>query len=71
MTRHTCPDCHLSIPNGQAVIRSVAFKRAVKCRPCAEDAGWIDLPAPRGPHDSELVSRGVDQAEAWANGGAR
>lgn len=78
MSKHTCNDCHTSIPRGQEVKRTTSlFDRSallVKCRPCAEDAGWIDFPAPRGPLSVEVESaaaRGVAAAEAYANGARR
>lgn len=34
---YTCTDCHLPIPAGQAVLRSVSFVRVAYCLPCARD----------------------------------
>ena len=78
MSRHTCTDCHHSIPRGQEVLRTTSlFDRSAlvaKCRPCAEDAGWIDFPEPRGPLSVEVeqvTARGISAAEAYANGVTR
>jgi hypothetical protein len=68
--RKTCPDCHIPIPAGQHVTRSVSLQRVELCKPCAEDRGWT-VPRPRQPLSVELdavVSRGVEQAEQYANG---
>lgn len=46
MSRTVCPDCRITIPNGQAVIRSISLKRVSVCKPCAEDRGWIDTSRP-------------------------
>ena len=34
MTRHTCSDCRLPIPNGQAHIRSRVFRQVAFCGTC-------------------------------------
>ena len=44
--KSNCPDCHIPIPNGQAVIRSISLRRVSLCSPCAEDRGWIDPSRP-------------------------
>ena len=41
MTHYTCTDCHLTIPSGEAVIRSQSFQRVTYCKPCAQDRGLI------------------------------
>lgn len=46
MNRKPCNDCHIPIPNGEAVIRSMSLKRVEFCKPCAEDPGLIDLHRP-------------------------
>jgi hypothetical protein len=34
MTRHACNDCRQAIPNGQAHIRSRAFRQVAFCGSC-------------------------------------
>lgn len=46
MTDTPCTDCHIPVPNGQQVQRSVRLKRVVFCRPCAEDRNLIDPARP-------------------------
>ena len=44
MRKHTCTDCHTTIPSGLAVIRTRSFQRVTYCRPCAVELG-IFVPA--------------------------
>jgi sulfur relay (sulfurtransferase) complex TusBCD TusD component (DsrE family) len=68
--RKICPDCHIPIPAGQHVTRSVSLQRVELCKPCAEDRGWT-VPRPRRSltvEVAEATARGIVEAERYANG---